>query len=201
MRSEGFPFIVSGLDPCSPRVRRLVVGSSREGREFRAAGIGGGRVAFVALCRGDCWAGRLGGAVFLGLLGGASRVALWMALCHCDWWGGRRVAWVALCHCDWHVRHSVGGAVPSGLASKAWCVGIGGAMPWGLARRGVGGAVDWWGIAVLVRVVAGTGSSRCSTVVAVLVRDRVLAGQKRLIFEGGACTESSFLDFGMGPGL
>ena len=62
-----------------------------------AMGIAAGRVAWVALCHGDCcWASRVGVAVPWGLLGGPSsrwrrvlRIAdqgmVWVAPCHWDW--------------------------------------------------------------------------------------------------------------------
>ena len=81
----------------------------------------------------------------------ARGVSAW--LCHCDWWlrRGQGVVWVALCHWDWRAIRRVGGAVSLGLAGKVSCgwrcvIGIGraGAVPLGLAGkawRRVGGAV------------------------------------------------------------
>ena len=83
------------------------------------------------------WAGlRVGGAVSSGLLGKAS--CGWR--CHWDsgpGWrcvvviGGQGVVWVALCRCDWWGGRRVGGAVSLGLLGRASCwwrcvIGIGG---------------------------------------------------------------------------
>ena len=74
-----------------------------------------GRVAWVALCHGDCcWACRVGGAVPWGLLLGVSRgrrCAMGIA--------AGRVAGAVLCHgdCCWACR--VGGAVSLGLLTRA----------------------------------------------------------------------------------
>ena len=69
MRSEGFPFIAWGSGGWTRvRVVRAVGSRARRGRVVNSVAIGGGRVACVALCRGDCWAGRrMGGARSLGL--------------------------------------------------------------------------------------------------------------------------------------
>ena len=91
-----------------------VSGASRVWRGCRCAmGIAPGRVAWVALCHGDCsWACRVGGAVPWGLLLGVSRgwrCAMGIA--------AGRVAWVPLCHgdCCWACRGC--GAVP---LSRGW---------------------------------------------------------------------------------
>ena len=89
-------------------------------------GIAGVRVAWVALCRADCWcACRVGGAVPCGLLVCVSRGwrcamgiagvrVAWVALCH----AGVRVAWVALCHVYWWWACRVVGAVSRGLLTE-----------------------------------------------------------------------------------
>ena len=154
-------------------------------------------VAWAALCHVDCcWASRVGGAVPWGLLLGVSRVrrcamgiaggcVAWVALCHgdCCWC----VAWVALCHwdCCWACRGC--GAVPCGLlvgVSRGWRRVLGLLTRASSGWRRVFGIADQGLVAVLVRVAAG-----------------VLARPKRPILKGHACTESSFLGFGPGPGV
>ena len=108
----------------------LLLGGSRGCR--CVMGIAGGRVAWVALCHGDCWrACRVGGGVPWGLLLGMSRG------CRCAMGiAARRVAWVALCHgdCCWVCRE--GGAVPWGLL-------LGGSRGWRCDIRIAVGHVAW----------------------------------------------------------
>ena len=193
-----------------------VSGASRVWCGWRCAmGIAAGQVACVALCRGDlrlgrvacvacvvlchgdcCWAGRVGGAVPWGSASRARRVCgvggavPWGLLlgvsrgwrCAMGIAAGR-VAGAALCHgdCCWACR--VGGAVSLGLLTRAsWQCG------WQPA---------FWRAKTahferpcLYRIVifgfwSGSGG---------------WGGPKRLLFKGRACTESSFLGFGTGPG-
>ena len=170
-------------------------------------GIAGGRVAWVALCHGDCWrACRVCGVVRLGLLVGVSRVrrcAMGIA--------GGRVAWVALCHqdCWWACR--VCGVVPLGLlvdVSRVRRCGMGiagGRVAWVALGHGIAaGPLSGWRH-VLIRALSGwhrVFEIADQGLVAVLVRVAagVLASKHGSFLKGRACTESSLLAFAAGPG-
>ena len=225
------------------RVRRCAVERSGRLRACRACGVCGavpwgllvgvshvwrcamriaaGRVAWVALCHGDCcWACRVGGAVPWGLLLGVSRgwrCAMGIA--------AGRVAGAALCHgdCCWVCCGC--GAVLWGLlvgVSRGWrrvltiAAGVSRGCAMGIAAGRVAGAAlcygdCWWACRVggalswglLTR--ASSGWRRVFGIadqglVAVLVRSRRSGEPKRPILKGRASTESSFLGFGPGPG-
>ena len=115
-----------------------------------------------------------------GVIGIGGQGVVWVALCHWDWWAGRRVGgavslglvgrascgwrcviaidgegvvWVALCHWDWWAGRRVGGAVSLRLMGKASC---GWRCVIGIAGQGV----VW---VALYRSGAGTGSRGVST--------------------------------------
>ena len=150
-------------------------------------GIAAGRVAGAALCR---WACRVGGGVSSGLLTRASsgwRSVLGIA--------DQGVVWVALFHVDcWWACH-VGGAVSWGLLTQ----------PLSGWRRVLVGVSRGWRRALGFPTTASSGWCR---VFGMADQGLVAAGgsrrsgePKRLLLKGRACTESSFLVFGPGPGV
>ena len=205
----------------------LLFGGSRGCR--CAMGIAVGRVAWVPLCHEVClvcvsrgcrcamkiasvrvaWGAAVPWGLLLGgsrgcccAMGIAARRVTWVPCCAMGI-AARRVAWVPLCHGDLLLGGLRGGAaVPWGLlvcvsrgvaAGRVACVSlchrdccsagrVGGAVSWGLLTRAWSGWRRVFGI-------AGTGGSRRS------------GEPKRLLLKGRACTESSFLGFGTGPGV